>query len=478
MTSKDGETLFGRIPADAFRLLSGSARGFYAALLTHLGENVLGSGGLVPRLEFMDALRSFCERWAFEAAEHSSDGEGDDGILMAAADGAARASIACSRLLATGWLVEHRDRYRRTIDLHPGARTLLDLLVEMAAGRTRSYGGEVLQILTQMEAARNDPEQRSEALRNAARASRSFLNHLATVASAMRRAEDEVLRQGDLTGMFRAFFEDFVTNHMVEDFKSLRTESNPFRFKGRILDIADLIAGDDIHLSVLADAYVRERRAPSREVAMDMIMGELFQVQDVFSQIDERIDAIEDTGRRVEIRVANAVRHRDRVASARSEILASVFRGLAELPGDMEIPFDARETGLVLPVGGEHLFRVQARRPPAARKVIARAVRDPADIAHDAAMAAYARRALVTHDRLAEFLDRCMAGRTMLRASEIAVDDLDTFFVFERLRAAPFMADGKLAGRFEIRPADGLVENAWIACHDFTIVAKDPRRAR
>jgi hypothetical protein len=128
-----------------------------------------------------------------------------------------------------------------------------------------------------------------------------------------------------------------------------------------------------------------------------------------------------------------------------------------------------------------HLFRLERllgedalyqQRPPL--RVIARTrfretPPDPAVVAFEQAKELYARRMTVTPQRVSAFLDRVLEGKDRLMASEITVDNVDDFVVFQRLREADLMFDGLLSHRFRIERSAAPAENDWLEFADFAI---------
>jgi hypothetical protein len=469
------DTLFGHIPAGAFRLFCGSARAFYADLLRHLSDDLFSTGEIVSRADLAEAISAFAAARHFDQV---SGPPGEDAELCDAVDPRTRAAIALRRLVATGWIAERRDHYRRTADIEPGARLLLDAMLEIQSAGPRSYGGEVLGVLTQVEAARGDPENRSEGLRNAARLSAAFLNHLRAVGCSVRAAEEAVLCQTGLTRTFDAFFDGFV-GHLIGDYARLRTSSNPFRFRGRILDMVQATQFDDLLVDELGQAYVREGRADGMEAAREVVHADLARVETVFRSIDGHLELIERTAQRVETRIGNAVRFMDRVHGLGGGHLREAFAALASTGADdgNELDVSSPSSPLMLPLGGMHLHKVQARRSANAPRAVKRPVRDPEEEAWTRARAAYGLRAMPTADRFEAFLQVQMGQRREMAASEMQPTSLDDFFVFERLRWIERIGNGTLARRWQVRRVSGLANNDWLTCPDFVIARKEPIHA-
>ena len=460
--------LFGVLPGDLFRLLSGKARWFYADLLEHLDKEVFGvPGEIVTKRTAVEAIREFIDR---EARDLNLDEEDAGGGPVEGPD--PRPFLAYYRLVSTGWLVEFRDRYRRIVDMNANARLVLSTLIDLKAGRTRSYGGEVVQVLALLESAKRDPENRSEAVRNAARAAKSFMHHLRTVSGALRQIEDELVAQTDLRSLFRKFFEDFVEKYLIEDFKRLRSSTNPFRFRQRIIDLVADIAADEPLMRVLVEAYVRERRAETAAEAREAIYSELTEASGVFERIGDHLDMIEETNQRLELRISNTVRFMDRIAETRTErameALKLVGRFAAALDVELDVPhgFISAETV----VGRDVLYQQKRRAGPIGPQKIRRMAPDPAAIAYRRALDTYRARANPSPRRIAAWLDAAMGERHEIEARELPLESLDDFFVFERLRDLCHVGDGALASLYTVEVTPGQsFQSDWINCPHFRI---------
>lgn len=465
-----GGRLFGDLPASLFRVFTGRNGPFFADLLAFLDDELFGiAGETVTRRQAIAAVGEFIDRQARDLAfdDEESEGLGPDDRREADP----RRSIAFGRLARCGWFVEHRDRYRRIVDFDPDARLLLQALLDIRDGRLRSYGGEVLQVLGQLEAAAANPAERSESIRNAARSARAFLHHLRSISGAMRRIEQAIVDEQTVRAMFSRFFEDFVERHLIEDFKRLHTANNPFRFRTRLVRLAHEILEDGLLVAALAEAYVREGRAPGTAEAGTAVEDELQTVITVFTAVDDHLDLIAATNQRVERRIRNTIRFLDRIAESRTDLITAAIRDLGRsgLPHDATVDVPHALLLADLPLGARHLYQGRPQRRPLARQAIRKPPKDPALVLYQQAKREYAERARVTADKVRAYLDRHLDGRDAIAAADLAVETLDDFFVFERLRDLPYGFARQLGGAYRLELRDGRLENDWIECPDFVI---------
>lgn len=475
-------SLFDKLPDRIFRPLSAANRRFYAALLMHLYEHSFDSVGDTPRVtDLIGEIGDFIDRHtlsdaAFDAeSDEASAGGVGDGVrslaLREAKGQDARRYEAYHFLKESGWLIELRDRYRKLVDLSPEGRLLLRELHKIASGDTRSYGGVVLNVLGNLDQAMAHPDERSENIRNAWQFSRDFVQHLRTLSGRMRRVEDEILDQEGLRNFFRAFFADYISKYLITDYKTLYTKNNPFRFRGTILDRVRQIEGDALLMPRLAAGYVREGRAESEEAAEETIRRELAEVYRTFDNIDRHLEIIDETQSRIERRVHTVIRYMDRDDGGLLDRATQALRalGASALPPDGTVDTDAHLFRAERLLGEDALYQQRQPRREIARTRLSETLPDPAVVAFERAKEEYARRMAVTPQRVRVFLDRILDGRDRVLASEIAIDNVDDFVVFQRLRETDLMFDGLLAGRFRIERMAASAENEWLEFADFAI---------
>jgi hypothetical protein len=460
--------LFGGLPPDIFRIFSGETRWLYADLLEYIDSDVFGEvPGIVPRQDMVAAIREFLDRQGRDVRVD----DGDDQAEQPPTGVEAKALAAYRRLVDTGWLTEFRDRYRRVVDMNANARLVLTLLFEIKAGRTRSYGGEVLQVLLQLEGADKDPDNRSEAIRNAARSAQSFMHHLRSISSAARHIEEELINQTDMRTLFRKFFDDFVERFLVSDFKRLKSTTNPFRFRRKIIDTAESILGDDQRMTALSQAYIREGRSERLEDASNLIAQELRSVIGVFERIGNYLEMIEATNQRLEQRITNTLRFMDSVMETRTERVIEAIERLGSLPGGLsiELPFPNTPLPDDPVLGREDLYQYRRTKEAAEPRKIQRRPPDPAFLAYRAALDTYRTRTTITAVKMATYLESALRNRREARAADLPLRSLDDFLVFEKLRSLHQLEDGALARRYQIELLAGTFKSEWISCPNFIV---------
>ncbi|KQO89115.1 Wadjet anti-phage system protein JetA family protein [Methylorubrum extorquens] len=462
--------LFTHLADDLFRPLASPSRAFNAALLLHLHARVFGDAAEpLRKSELLAAIGDFSAGWS--QAEIADD-------EATPVDPIERRSAVFRRLIEAGWLVERRERYVPVVDFDPDARLLIEELARIERGETRSYGGAVLEVLSALESAIASPADRSEALRNAAKASRTFLGHLRGLAGAMRKLEERILREPDLSAAFRLYFEEFVERHLVSDYRTLHTRFNPFRFRSGIVREAGRALRDPLTLRALADGNLREGRAADITAAERIVRTDLVEILSIFEGLDPHLDAVAEVVARLERRISAALRYRDPRDSARIERAAAALRAVGAGEDDLAgLPLPQISL-LRPPIGPPQLTNPRMPRRIIEYEPLPEIDIDPAIEAFIAAKDEFRRRITVTPERIVAYLDARLAQVKALRGSDIQVDDVDAFVVFQRLREIDVLFDGVLRSRYRVARIEGRVSNGWLDCPDFMIERIPPPAAR
>ncbi|CUJ83599.1 hypothetical protein PH7735_00283 [Shimia thalassica] len=454
-------SIFGSLEPSQFRIFSTENATFYADLVEYLATEVFRfAAETIRKKQVQRAIEDFILAREWQASLSS-----EEGLL----DGPVHYAV-YRHLVKSKWLEEGRDGLRTVVDLNSEARLLLQALLDIKSGKVRSFGGEVLQVKTLIDAVRRDPESTSENLTWAGAHAERFMTNLRAIVGAMRKVEQSMKGQSSVSGMMDAFFHNYITDNYIADFRKLRGENSPYRFRHDLVEDVRAMMEDALLINVLSSAFVREGRAPSLEEAEDNIINSLSTISEVFSSIDSHIDMIEATNSRIERRVLNINRFLSRMGDDQTGqfIDAAKRLGRSKLTSKCKLPvrYDVMDVLPHYDRGSLHKSR-PPRKIPA--PVIARKrMKDPALVAYEAAKRHYIDRTRVNPDRVRQFLDVKMGKEISIRASDIKIGSLDEFFIFERLLIIKTIFPDDLK-EVEIKRLPTPLQNEWISCSDFEI---------
>ena len=452
----DDKPLFGSVPAGLFRVFAGSAKHFYADLLTQLAEDPFGQAGeIATRKRVFEVIAEFIDRRGRSEVVDALQSEGTQLV-------AGQSYIAVyNRLKETGWLAEYKDRYRRVVDFDPAARLVLHTLLDIQSGRVRSYGGAVLNVLTLLQSVEDDPGAKALNVREAALSARGFMNHLRTVAGTMRRVEALIMEQPTAAALVRSFVTDFIEALVVQDYRNLHARESPYRFRGQILEIGERLLDSDETIGKIASGWVSGGIAKGPDVARQPIITDLREIIRVFAGIDEHVQDIETTTFRIERRMTNVVRFSDRMATVSTDRILTAMEMLRSsgLADSEEVEVRTRLQLETLPLAAAHLYSPPSRRVEAPESILSLQPPDPALLRYLQAVDEFEDRIAITPGRLARYVEAALAGASEIGVEALPVNDVEDFLMFERLHEA---ALGPLAARYEIELGEGTVANEWV----------------
>lgn len=465
--------LFDVLPSDLFKPLASPSRKFYADLLLSLHEKTFSLAAEAPRrTQVIQEIGDFLSRWEY-ANNETVDQEEERATALED-----RARTVYQRLVDTGWMIEHKERYIRLVDLDPDASGLLHVLAGIERGDTRTYGGAVIAVLTSLESAASHPADRSENIRNALIGARDFMSHMRMVSVSLRKVEERIVRQDNLRDIFKHFFEDFVQRHLIADFKTLHTKNNPFRFRGTIIQQAQKMLNDPLLIFALGDAYWRESRAPNAKQGEMAVASDLSSIISIFESTESHLQAIDNTAASIEKRIMTTARYMDRIGRSAEARVIEAMKALTALPASAEEKLiQAPFLPTFLPVGPAHIPTPRREKPPIEVSGIRDNKKDPAFELFVSAKADYAKRTRVTPDRLKKFIQDALGNQSSIKGSDIEINTVDDFICFQRLREIRSIFDGNIARTYEIEYLDTRLRNDWIECQDFVIKSKKTVKA-
>ena len=473
--------LFDRVPERLFSPLASANRRIYGALLLDLYPLFFDQihSDVFPSRETV--RQEIEERLAVMAAAWQEEPDAVRTQAPLAEPEVNPAAQAYRRLLNAGWIEEEMEGYRVRVTVPPAVGTLWASLMEVARPDRVFYGGMVLSIFNNVQKAWEEPAAQVLALRQAAREARRFLQHLNTMIYGLKGLLGDISDCDDHRRILSRFFEDFVERILVQDYKRLKTRNNPFRYRQQILQRVRELEYDLERKQALVAGYLDQTGESDSELAWQSINDDIRHLRDCFERLDGHLERVDRFRARVERRVADTVRYLDRTQPGMAARIAALLRELGPRLAGLE---DGAATPLalslidVLPVGPQSLKAApRHRRPPEPRPLVTRAV-DPAVQARQQALRAYLDRRRIDPKRIALYLERQLAGRRQIDGAAMTIAGVEDFVAFTHVRHLDYLPGaGRLRQAYRIEHRDGLIDNDWVRCPDFSVQRRQPGAA-
>jgi len=468
--------LFNKLPDDLFVPLSGQNRHIYQAVLLQLADLFFDEDLIDPFIP-KDLVRSAIEeavvrlgvrRW--EPEEGDSE-EGDEPPRSSAE----YTNRIYRRLVQTGWLEEEQRIYRTFVLLSPSISFLLRSLVSISNLEKRSYGGAVLNVLSSLEAAINDPAGRGITLAEAAQTASDFSAHLTDMLLGLRELKISLTETNNPQEIVRGFFDRFVENILVSDYKTLKTKNNPFRFRRQILSLLRELQFDVLKLEKLTQHYQMQFEV-SIEDAEAMVHQHINRIIRIFDSVDQRLATIDDFRYRLEKRVADTVRYMDKTTPGMAARLSRVITEIAARDeGEFPLPDTLEEVGFISPSSVRSPIQ---RRKLAEPRVIRQQQIDPRALQLRQLFKEYKERREVKPERIELYLERNLAaaGSATIEAGQFEIESIEDYICFSYVRhlASLGKKGKKTADKYQITFRDSYVDVAdMVKCRDFVIERKN-----
>ncbi|MBV0932905.1 Wadjet anti-phage system protein JetA family protein [Marinobacterium weihaiense] len=461
--------LFNKLPDDIFHPLSGQNRQVYQSVLLELADLFFDEDLIDPFIP-RDLVRSTIENAVVRLGVRRWENEaGDEPAAELPRSSAEYTNRIYRRLVQTGWLEEEQRVYRTYVLLSPSVSYLLRSLVSIAKLEKRSYGGAVLNVLSSLESAVNDPEGRGITLAEAAQTAADFSAHLTDMMLSLRELKINLSASNNPQEIVRGFFDRFVEQVLVSDYKTLKTRNNPFRFRRQILSMLRDLQFDPLKLQQLSEHY-RMQLDLSYDVAEAQVHQHINRVIRIFESVDQRLAAIDDFRYQLEKRVADTVRYMDKTTPGMAARLSRVIAAASKLPEHLMPTLDTLdEVGFISPASVRAPVR---RRIEAKPRVITQQAIDPKVLEMRRLFKEWKERREVNVDRIETYLESQLAGRDQLKATDFRIESVEDYICFSYVRHLSSL--GKKArhmrNRYRIQFEDHYVNvSNMVECRGFII---------
>ncbi|MBU2237481.1 MAG: hypothetical protein KJ868_05700, partial [Gammaproteobacteria bacterium] len=363
------------------------------------------------------------------------------------------------RLVNTGWLVEEQELYRVSVLMTPQISMLLRSLVEISRHGKRNYGATVLSILSNLESVAKHPVERGVTLRQSAEASRDFSAHLNQILLGIRSLQRELFASRDPKAIVAGFFDLFVEGILIADYKTIKTSNNPFRFRRQILELTQEFLSNPETMGQVAQCYVDQQLITMAE-AQAMVEKDCRDIIQTFSNIEQRLERIDEYRYRLEKRAADTARYMDSSRPGMANKVAGIITDVAKydkLPILKEV------------IGSRFIGMASAAQPTKRREPPPPRIMTPSEVSADAIRMRDQQRRFhearqVTIPKMQSYLDKQIASGDSKHILDFTIESVEDFVCFDHLRYVGSLGVSakKIEDLFEVQ-----FTNQYLDVHNF-----------
>lgn len=371
------------------------------------------------------------------------------------------------RLVNTGWLVEEQELYYISVLMSPQISMLLKSLVEISRHGKRNYGATVLSILSNLESVAKAPQERGVTLNQSAEACRDFSAHLNQILLGIRSLQRELFASKDPKAIVSGFFDLFVDGILIADYKTLKTINNPFRFRRKIIELTQSFLSDSEIFKRICQCYA-DQQVISFKAAQVLVESDCATIIQTFSNIEQRLERIDEYRYRLEKRAADTARYMD---SSRPGMANKIAGIIADAAAKSQLPMLTSIIGCRI-VGMESAASPTKKREPPLPRIItpatvsqnAIAVRDSNRRFHEARQ--------VTVAKLQSYAQRQLGDTENKHILDFTIESVEDFVCFDHLRYVGSLGVNakQIEEEFVVIFTDKYVDvHEFIECREFVV---------
>lgn len=424
-------SLFDRIPSRLFLPFVGKNQHLYWGVLERLFDDLFKGDVFqyvngVPKDQVIDSIARHMEN----LPDYIQDD--DEEMNMASiqeknTEIKSNANRVYHYLSATGWLSIEKEGYREFILLDPTISQLLHNLTEIATNNPVYFGGKVQAIYNTVAQSTSDPYGQAPAFHQICLDSRSFFRSLSAIVVRIKDINKRITGTSKSKDILDTFFGDFVSNILVADYKKLKTENHPFRFRADILRVAQSIQYDDEMMEEYIKGYI-DKLELDKQTATTKFNDDIATLVSVFSNIDKQLDRIDDIKHQLESRVSGLIRFMGRTNDFESSKIKVLIRSLVKRNDAVAMPLLGDDLASEL-----NLYKPKKVGATTEPKPLKKIKRDPLlEIKTAMRRDANARRH-VTANKLSDYIERHMLSLSAISSDELTIQSIDDYCSFVAL---------------------------------------------
>lgn len=422
--------LFDGIDSKLFRPLASPNASMYGlglwALYKRLIKNQLDGDECTPR----EARTIISKELLYQAQESLANWETEDEEVEQEFGDQDDASRIYGRLRDCGWLREMDDSgYRRIVYIPRLPSEILTSFSRIGERESIEIGAVCQGVLNHLISILADPANNSALLGIAAKNSRDFHRELTGIAASIRDIHCMMNEDADNRRRFSLFFNKFLSEVMLQDFHTINTSDNPYRYRSKISKCIEDIFFDKRLLDQLSKATANRKRI-GLEVATRDVRTDLSDIKQVFVGIDDLMNRIQEYNSVMSRRTADSIRYSLSISNDIGEKLmnciTSVMRSKITL-----LPSPSKINRYASP---ENTYKPIIRRPPPEPTRQNRAAKPLAQIAFSRAYDDYLARRRIDPERIYRYLKQQMAERPLITTEDMSIKGLEELISFTQMR--------------------------------------------
>lgn len=205
-----------------------------------------------------------------------------------------RANSIFNRLSDAGWFSVEKHIMDKVVTMRPSVGQFLNALINFAENGPVFVSGKIRSIanlIEQLEVSKAT----GDSLREAAEQSRNLIQHIQNTSMNVRELIDSLNPTIPTSQYVRSFFQDYIEQYFIGDYKDLKTQDHPLTKRRQIIEAIESISTNTEQHSALMDWYSQHLTKGNYEQAAVLLdrdfsrIRELNRIEDFLNRLDEEL---------------------------------------------------------------------------------------------------------------------------------------------------------------------------------------------
>lgn len=485
VASQAEAALFGVLPTNLFRPLSGANRHVFSDLLERLHPIFFPSraGGfqVITSEHVREEISAYFRQRGIERLDEYDD---DEDLAAIKAGNQSLEYRMYVRLLQCGWYREVGDPGSKELSVTLGVSSVWGALVQARTNQRQRPSAKIRSIASGLRDIVVGEDVHHEILEEAASNTDALYKYLNQVFHGIAVFSDDMGKDADASTLVDRFYNRFVPDFIYGDTNHLRNQDHPHRYRNVIIHSIDTI------LANLNDGPGRrlvETRAAANKCrhseAEQSVIDDLSAIRQTFLSVDDALSRITGKHRRVTRRVLDIVRLLDTIRPGQAARWAKMVQfGLRSSREDASTLDSLSQANRLLNVklySVKVAFPARSRHVPVEPEPIEISVQDPRQAAYEAAETEFLAKLSLDPDYVLDYLIRHVGEAETVHARDLPIDcvqDLVTFIHLPQIQWLDESAD-IINAHFRVDPdpdRSARVENAYFSLPAFRVTKRGP----
>ncbi|OGS99025.1 MAG: hypothetical protein A3F73_10440 [Gallionellales bacterium RIFCSPLOWO2_12_FULL_59_22] len=407
--------LFERLPDKLFFPLASTNRHRYWAMLCRLHDKRFGPDAPLPPshgFAVRDLMQDIEDELLMQDMWEEEEGHTPGTPI------AIRSNAVFNYLADSGWFRLERHGVEKKVTMRPAVSQFLTVLVSFAETGPVFVSGKIRSIdLNIQQVAEGKAE--GDTLAETAEQARNLLEHVRNTGTNIRDIMDSMNVEITTAQYVQRFFNDYIEQVFIGDYRELRTREHPLSRRPQILRTVEELHGNEQHRARLISWYEAKRCAGDRRKAEQLFEKDIYRLFEL-RRIDEYLDRLDDEIRRANRRALAFLDYRLRslrpVDHMVKRAIAAALSNQLPILGD---PFPAGEM-----VCGESLAEPRKQNERSVPSILRRQVPSDMQLAKSRIMLRARESRSITLPKLAEYVHRQLDGQTSITNDVLSLDSI------------------------------------------------------